>query len=727
MKRLIFVLSSLLVLPAFAEIAPEYYYEEMMAQYANEMPEEQFVDEEVEVIEDEAAQEAVVPVTPTVVSPRNITGRATTSRAITSSATQTARNVASRNVSNATTARTVSTRTATTPRTNTATSTRGSISRSGNSSSTAREVATTTVSNRPSTTVSSTGTTSQPGLTTRSSSNSNTPNTARSSIIQTDTVNSPLYISSSGRVSVNNTANVATRVPTIRVGSASTLSTTTTSESTSSTTSIDELAQLTDYCKAQYVACMDNFCDVLDDNQGRCSCSANLADYAETEAALKQATENLQEVALQIQYIGLTSEQVESLFTQTEAELEMQTTKDTSQLKDMLDEIKDMIVDVKTGSTSSNSLSLDLSGLLEFTIDSTGFDLTSFFGMTNNTDSISNQRGEQLYKTASARCKSAVLNSCAAQGVDITVITNSYDLEIDKACIAYERSLTDSNDQMTATVRNAKSVLQRARLLVAQQKNAYDLRECITELDSCMQNEFVCGENYENCLDPSGKYIVNGEIVVGSKPGAPGNPKSPIYQTWLYGNDNKYAWATTDSTQTGTVQPGSLSEYITLTVTTDSAKNSSLSMSEFLQNKIGYHDNDSGKNYGMCMSVLNSCQDVTYKGTGQNATYQPVNNVIKEFLNRTLIQIKASQDSILADYAENCITDVAACLAQNNYDADKNTKAEGSNTVTLSSGNKLAIKACNSIITTCMSVNDVNGTPSTASLSADEWIIQIME
>ena len=67
---------------------------------------------------------------------------------------------------------------------------------------------------------------------------------------------------------------------------------------------------------------MDNFCNVLDDNQGRCSCSANLSNYAETEEALKQATEDLQDVALQIQYIGLTADEVETLFTQTEAATE---------------------------------------------------------------------------------------------------------------------------------------------------------------------------------------------------------------------------------------------------------------------------------------------------------------------------------------------------------------------------------------------------------------------
>ena len=731
MKRLVAVLSSLLVLPAFAEVAPEYYYQELMAQYADEMPVTEFVEEEVATEPTETETKDNTPVVPAAVSPRTATGRATTSRAITSATTSSTRNVASRNVSNATTARTVSARPSTVSSTTTTTrptttASRSAVNRTTGATTTARSTAATTVTNRPATTVRSTGAQSQQNLTTRSSS-TNTNNTARASIVQTDTVNTPLYVSS--RVGVNSTSNVSTRVPTIRVGSTTT--TTNTTESTSSATSIDELAQLTDYCKAQYTACMDNFCNVLDDNQGRCSCSANLSNYAETEDALKKATESLQDVAQQIQYIGLTSDEVESLFTQTEAELEMQTSTDSSQLKNSLDKIKDMIVEVQGGtSTSSNTgLSFDLSGLLDFSIDSTGFDLSSFLGMSGNTDSISNQRGEQLYKTAAARCKASVLNSCSAQGVDINVITNSYDLEIDKACIAYEKVLTDSNDQMAATVRNAKSVLQRARLLVAQQKNAYDLRGCVSELDNCMQDDFVCGADYENCLDPTGKYIVNGEIVIGSEPGAPTNSKSPIYETWKYGTTsdgagNKYAWASGD-------EEGSLSDYITQTVTANAPTKTSTNMSEFLQNKIGYHDDSSGKNYGMCISVLNKCQDITYEGTGQNAKYKADNNVVKEFLNRTLVQIKAAQDTILADYAEDCITDVATCLTQSNYDPDDNetTKgADGKTTITLSAGNKLAIKACNSIIKTCMSVNGIaTGTPPDTSLSAEEWIAQIMK
>ena len=488
---------------------------------------------------------------------------------------------------------------------------------------------------------------------------------------------------------------------------------------------MDELAQITDFCKAQYVQCMDNFCNVLDDNQGRCSCSKNLKNYSKTEEALKQATEELQDVAQQIQYIGLSGDEIETLFTQTEAELQMQKTSDNTQLKNDLDNIRDLIVDVKTGTATSTDtgLSFDLSGLLDFSIDSTGFDLSALFGNQTDTSSISNQRGEQLYKTATSRCKASVLTDCQAQGVDISIITNAYDLEIDKQCIAYERSLTDTNEEMAQTVRNAKSVLQRARLLVAQQKNAYDLRGCINALDACMQDDYVCGSDYEYCLDPTGKYIVNGEVVVGSRPGQPISDSMQggytystdnLYATWNYtdkgdSDKSKNAWdASIDGTK---VAEGTLAGYVENTVTSNPVSAVSDNMSEFLQYKIGYHDGDTGKNHGMCMSVLNKCQDITYKGTkSTDKEYNPANNVVKEYLQRTLTQIKAQQDAIIADYAENCISDVSSCLAQNNYtDARAN----------------IAINACKQQIVTCMSVNgDANAEPSPDKMKT--WVSNII-
>lgn len=782
MKRLIAVLSGLLVLPAFAEVAPAYYYED-----AVEYSDTDYAADDVADVDDATQSDdelrATTPVAPaaSVVAARNTTTRSASSRAVPATTSRTAPGRA-----NTTTGRAVAARTATT--TANATSSRGSTSRAVRSATTARS-----------------GTTANTNKTVSARRNVPTTGatTARASIIQSDTVNTPLY---TGRVGVR-TAGVSARSSGVRVASSSvsttSVSDTATVSAASTTSAMDELAQLTDFCKAQYQSCMDNFCNVLDDNQGRCSCSKNIKNYEKTETALKQATEELQNVAQKIQYIGLSSDEIDTLFTQTEAELQMSKSSDSSQLKTDLDKIKNMIVSVKSGtatSTADSGISMDLSGLLDFSVSSAGFDLSAFLGnSSSDTSSISNQRGEQLYKTAAARCKASVLNSCTAQGVDASVITNSYDLEIDKQCLIYERNLTESNDQMSATVRNAKSVLQKARLLVAQQKNSYDLRGCINALDSCMQDDFVCGSDYENCLDPSGKYIVNGAIVQGSTPGESGDLTGNLYATWSYGTNNS-AWGLTNveavdwadvnaaikavsstvtksdvnkpdvkklknaivlagaatggdsaaakksrdvavtalaglgitfstgvqadvirkvgsaldlQTTNYTTPTGSLMAYIDDTVTATPVKNTSANMSEYLQYKIGYHDDASGKNYGMCMSVLNKCQDSTYTGSGQNIKYNPANNVIKEYLSRTLTQLKAQQDTILANYAESCVSDVTSCLNSNNYDA----------TASDSTKNALAIKACNAVISTCMSVNGI--TPDASgfvSMSQTEWI-----
>ncbi len=680
MKRLVAVISSLLVLPAFAEIAPQYYEDEVIEYVDGDVTE--YVDEAADNAAD-TTEDAATPKQPSVAAARaGASGRVSASRAVATRQTS-ARNRTTTGASRALTAR----------------------------ATTAANTATRTTATRtaPSRTV-NTGATA-----------------ARASIVQTDTVNAPLY---TGRVGVRGSSSISARIPTVRITTNNNSVSTDTESKVESTDELTELAEMTDFCKAQYTACMDNFCNVLDDNQGRCSCSVNLKNYAKTEAALKQASEDLQDVAQRIQYIGLSAAEVETLFTQTAAELEMQSSNDSSQIKTDLDKIKDLIIDVKTAETSSDSgISLDLSGLLDFSIDSTGFDLSSFLG-GGNADSITNQRGEQLYKTATARCKASVLNACRNQGVDTNIVTNAYDLEIDKQCLLYERSLTEANDNMSSTVRNAKSVLQKARLLVAQQKNAYDMRGCINALDACMQDEFVCGSDYENCLDPSGKYIVNGEVVIGSEPGKSGDTQTGALYT--------EAWATAgDDTNTNTNAWGgnnSLSSYITSTVTNADPASSSASMSGFLQYKIGYHDDEKDRDYGMCMSVLNKCQNITYDGRGQDAKYNPANNVIKEYLQRTMVQIKAKQDTVLADFAEDCIRDSIQCLTQNNWDSDKNhltsdntkpcegTSGEG---CTISNGNKVAMNACLPLITTCASVNGITGPASTQSLTVDEWAVAI--
>lgn len=514
-------------------------------------------------------------------------------------------------------------------------------------------------------------TTNTPSVSSRQSVSA--PNTARAAITQTNTVTQPLYNSTTSRVGVRN--NSIGSLSAARVASVAVSSTT---SSTDDSTSMEEIAQMTDFCKAQYFSCMDNFCNVLDDNQGRCSCSANVVNYNKVEDALKQATEELQNVALQIQYLGLSKEDVVSLFTQTEAEAAMSGTQDTTQLKNDLDKIQKLVVDIKTSTNTSSGadFGIDFSSF-NLSLDN-GFDLSSLFGTSST---ISNQRGAELYKTAAARCKTSVLDSCKSQGVDTAVVSNGYDMEIDKQCIVYERALDDSNTKMKRTVMNAKSVLQKARLAVAQSRNSYDMRGCISALDSCMQSDFVCGADYDSCLDPTGRYIVNGQIVTGSNSS---DITTGLNTAWGSGTGN--AW-------TGS---GGLDAFISTNVGNFASGN----MVGYLETKVG-NINTQGLETGMCMSVLKKCQN--YAFTGTNKRYEPKNDVVKEFLKQALTKIKIRQDNLVADFVSSCKADVQSCLVSNGAVVGDSGPSVGyiSNAIA---------NACNTVASTCAGASSSTGT-----------------
>ena len=378
---------------------------------------------------------------------------------------------------------------------------------------------------------------------------------------------------------------------------------------------MESLAELNEFCRNQYINCMDNFCNILDENQGRCSCSDNLKNYSEAEAALKQANESLKEVAQNIKNIGLTAEEIETLFSETEAEHVLVTSNDSTQLKRDLDKIKGLIIDVNTTNTfSQNNSEIDfsLSNLLDFSSDSNAiFDVSKLVEINSN--SIGNKRGKALYDIAVARCKANVLNECSAHGVDMSLIMNTYDLEIDKQCMSYQRNLEDANKQLVSTVRNAENVLQRARLMVAKQKNSNDLRKCISDLDICMQDDFVCGDNYIQCLDPTGKYIHNGEIVVGA-----------VFNDDFVISDEK-------------------------------------EIEKYLRSKIGVLD-DEGNPKGLCANVLSKCQNYVMN----NKKYSSDNALVSGYLGVVLPRIAKFQAEIISDYSTSCISDVVTCI-NNNY------------------------------------------------------------
>ena len=356
MKRFIAVLSGLLVLPAFAEVAPVYYDETI-----------EFSDDVIDANDEEYADENTTKQSQQSANKRTITNRSTAA----------SRTVPSGNVGTSTRTNVSSRAIASSPRSTTSSTSRATISRGSRTSA-----ATSRVRARSGGTTNTRVTTARVGTANRDVAAVPRINTNSGAVLKDS--GQSLYNANASRIGT------ATRRSSARIATPVATSPVITEEDVSSTTSnLNALAELTDYCKAQYAACMDNYCNVLDDNQGRCSCSKNLKNYEKTETALAQATEEFQDAVQKIRYIGLTGKQVESLFTETEAELSMKSSSDSSRLKNSLDAIKKKIVDASSPTSTSsvtNGMAFDLNGLLsaDFSADF-GFDLNAFLNTNQNT------------------------------------------------------------------------------------------------------------------------------------------------------------------------------------------------------------------------------------------------------------------------------------------------------------------------------------------------------
>lgn len=401
---------------------------------------------------------------------------------------------------------------------------------------------------------------------------------------------------------------------------------------------LEKTADLNNTCQQQYNECMDQFCAVVDANQKRCSCSANLSRYVKAQEAVEQANTELNDVAQRIRYVGLSADEIRAIMSETEAEEAMTKNKDTSENRSLLDDIADMIKDPssKSSSTTDTSSILDLDFDFSESSDEI-FGLGISLGGSSN--DIAKKRGKNLYNEAAKRCKS-VLTSCKEAGGTESQITGNYDLAIDKDCIAYQAGLDKLNKTLVSNVHSANLMLQKARLAVLQNKNQYDIRGCIGALEKCMLDDMVCGEGYLKCLDPTKKYIdENGEVVLGQK--------------------------ITDIT-------GFMTEYDNSNIDRDFVRNSPSSCSDssddggcivnYLMTKIG--TGSTVKDGGLCRAVLDKCQDYTYTTNNNTSTYKPYNDVVVNYIQRAMVNIKAAQSKIISDYASSCLSDMSDCYNQ---------------------------------------------------------------
>ena len=424
----------------------------------------------------------------------------------------------------------------------------------------------------------------------------------------------------------------------------------TTAESIAEATSrLEQTATLNKSCQEQYNECMDQFCAVVDANQGRCSCSANLSQYTKVEEAVKDANQQLNEVAQRIRYVGLSADEIRAIMTETEAEEALSGATDTSETRNMLAEIENLIRDPVSNTSYYSDTSIGLDMDLDFTSDTADMFSLDFLN-TDSGSSFSNLRGRELYNAAKKRCNS-VISQCKQAGATAGQITGNYDLAIDKDCVAYENGLKKMNETLVSNVRSANRMLQKARLAVLQNKNAYDAKGCIGALETCMKDDMVCGNDYFKCVDPTKRYIdENGEVVMGQK-------ISDILDFMeSYNNAN--------------IDDNFLENAYNQTVSEDECKkdpsgepamggNDGSCVAKYLLQKIGTKQKVTDE--GLCRAVLDKCQRYTYNADG---TYKPYNDVVVNYVQRAMVNIRAAQHQAISDYASSCMVDIAQCYNQ---------------------------------------------------------------
>ena len=433
---------------------------------------------------------------------------------------------------------------------------------------------------------------------------------------------------------------------------------------------MEKTTDLNNACQEQYNECMDQFCAVVDANQKRCSCSANLTRYAKAQQAVEDANTELNDVAQRIRYVGLSADEIRAIMSATEAELELSKTTDTSQNRSLLDDIADMIKDPSTSTTSSVS---SVDSLLDMDLDFSA-DASDLFGLdifNTSSNDISSKRGTALYNEAKKRCKT-ILNRCEDAGATENQLAANYELAIAKDCASYEQGLEKLNQTLLNNVRSANLMLQKARLLVVQNKNEYDAKACVGALEKCMLDDMVCGENYVKCLDPTKIYIdENGSVVLGRN-----TPNIIDFMT----------------------------EYDNTKITKDFIKNASKDTNcsnhdgacivNYLMSKIG--TGATVKDGGLCRAVLDKCQYYTYETNAKKTTYQPYNDIVVNYIQRAMVNIKAAQAKIISDYAASCLSDVEECYNQQTSQISSWTSA-----ATINNIYRVMTGACYNVALTC--------------------------
>lgn len=247
-------------------------------------------------------------------------------------------------------------------------------------------------------------------------------------------------------------------------------------------------------CKNAYFACMDQFCQLKNDEYRRCSCSDRITSLQSARNNLQQAAEQLTAFNENLDIVGKTAAQAAAMNTASDGELAMG--KDNSASKALLTAIMNSIrgSDSRVENDQLSSLnSIDLS-----------FDTANSFGTRDVGQTIASYNGQALYSAVYPQCRTAVKSSCNDASMQRAV--NAYLMAIEQDCNTVQTAITNKQKETHAAIRESSSMLDMARAENHKNHNSDDIATCLANVESAVLSEEVCGLNYHKCLD-NGEYI----------------------------------------------------------------------------------------------------------------------------------------------------------------------------------------------------------------------------
>ena len=287
--------------------------------------------------------------------------------------------------------------------------------------------------------------------------------------------------------------NLATRTPVSRAATIQTKNITPRAATT--TQSVNETRTGAEYeqCKSAFFTCMDQFCQLKNDNFRRCSCNDRVFDFQDISETYQKASERLTEFSEDLDVVGMTREQATAMKTASEGEDAL--IEDKSASKQLLQAIMNSIKgeDASVGGKYKDLNSVNMSS-----------DIYNAFGMDDSGQIIASYNGANLYKAVYPKCRNAVKEDCNNASLQRAV--NAYLMAIEQDCNAVESALAAQQKTLKASTHQSSAMLDLARVENRRNHNSDDVATCLANVESAIKSEEVCGAGYHKCLD-NGQFI----------------------------------------------------------------------------------------------------------------------------------------------------------------------------------------------------------------------------